>query len=220
MTNPEKMEDEARIDEAEIHEAEIYETEPRQAARAPVMPGPETRYALPPAPKQEAAQARMPFLAGMFSLFPGLGNVYNGLYLRGVTFFLVCIGLIGLASGARVEERVLFIFSVIFVWFFNIFDAYRQATLINYGYTPGDELGDKPRISAWGSGGVVAGVVVFALGFYGFLREHFEIDLTLLAEHWYLLFMAFGAFLIARTILDKKKAEAGSHESPDGEKDI
>ncbi len=215
MANPETMKD-----EAEIHQAEIHEAEPRQATTVPPLQGaPEAdaRYALPPAPRQETTGARMPFLAGMFSLFPGLGNVYNGLYLRGIIFFMICIGLIGLASEARVEERVLLIFSVIFVWFFNIFDAYRQATLINYGYTPGGELPEEPRVSAWGSGGLVAGVVVFALGFYGFLREHFEIDLTLLADYWYVLFMAFGAFLIARTVLEKKRAEAETEETLDGD---
>ncbi len=213
MANPETMED-----EAEIHQAEIHEPETRHAPPLSGAPEKDPLYALPPAPRQEAPQARMPFLAGMFSLFPGLGNVYNGLYLRGVTFFLVCIGLIALATEARVEEKVLFIFSVIFVWFFNIFDAYRQATLINYGYTPGVERPAMPRVSAWGSGGLVAGVVIFALGLYGFLHQHFEIDLTLLADYWYVLFMAFGAVLIVRTVLERKKAEAAeSDETFDGD---
>ena len=211
MEHPETTENEAEAREAE-------------SAAAPVAPPPlasahprDPHYSLPPASRQDPPQARMPFLAGLFSVFPGLGNVYNGLYLRGITFFLVCFGLIGLASEARVEERVLLVFSAIFVWFFNIFDAYRQATLINYGYTPDDELPVKPRISAWGSGGLVAGVVVFAIGLLGLLRQYFDIDLTWLADHWYLLFMAFGGYMIVKTVHDRKQAQAGSEEAPDAD---
>ena len=156
----------------------------------------------------------MPFLAAFFSLFPGLGNVYNGLYLRGITFFAICVGLIGLAAQARGEEPIL-ILSVIFVWLFNIFDAYRQATLINYGYTPELEPPDKPRIPAWGSGGLVAGVVVFVIGLYGLLHQHFDIDLALLVDNWTLLFMAFGIFLIVRTVLERKRREEGPDETAD-----
>ena len=191
MTDPEATPNEPAIDESAV---------PRPAT--PPAPPPRDReadahYALPAAPRQDRPQARMPFLAAFFSLFPGLGNVYNGLYTRGFTTFLICIGLIGLATQARVEERAMLIFTVIFVWLFNIFDAYRQATLINYGYTPGTEL-PRPKVSTWGSGGLVAGLAIFAIGFYGFLREHFEIDLELLADYWYVLFMAFGVFLMWR----------------------
>ncbi len=172
----------------------------------PRAPEPDPRYALPVAVRQDPPQARMPFLAAFFSLFPGLGNVYNGLYLRGITFFVICIGLIGLAAQSHVEERVLLVFTVIFVWLFNIFDAYRQATLINLGYTPNVELPAKPRIPAWGSGGLVAGVAIFVIGFYGFLHQHFDIDLALLVDYWTVLLMAFGIFLGIRAVLEKKKA--------------
>ncbi len=202
MADPETMETEPTIDDASA----VASAPPAPPLPAPRAHEPAPHYAHPAAPRQDSPQARMPFLAAFFSLFPGLGNVYNGLYLRGITFFVICIGLIGLASQSRVEERVLLVFTVIFVWLFNIFDAYRQATLINYGYTPELEPADKPRIPAWGSGGLVAGVVVFALGLYGLLRQQFDIDLALLAEYWYVLFMAFGAFLIARTVLERKRA--------------
>jgi hypothetical protein len=187
---------------------------PALSAPPPALPASarqtEPHYASPPAGRQDSPQARMPFLAAFFSAFPGLGNVYNGLYLRGVTFFLICFGLIGLAGGARVEERVLLIFSAIFVWFFNIFDAYRQATLINYGYSPDDELPVRPRISAGASGGLLAGVVVFAIGLIGLLRDYLDVDLTWLVDHWYILFMVFGGYMIVKTVLEKRRPAAST----------
>lgn len=206
MSDPETMETEPATDETSASTS----APPAPPLPAPRAPEPAPHYAHHAPPRQDSPQPRMPFLAAFFSLFPGLGNIYNGLYLRGITIFVICIGLVGLASQSQVEERVLLVFTLIFVWLFNIFDAYRQATLINYGYTPEIEPAAKPKIPAWGSGGLVAGVVVFVLGLYGLLRQQFDIDLALLAEYWYVLFMAFGAFLIARTVLERKRADEDS----------
>ncbi len=217
MSEPQATEDPQA---AETDKATQETSAPQSAALPPALPPraqePDPRYALPAAPRQGPPQARMPFLAAFFSLFPGLGNVYNGLYLRGITFFAICVGLIGLAAQARGEEPIL-ILSVIFVWLFNIFDAYRQATLINYGYAPELEPPDKPRISAWGSGGMVAGVVVFVIGLYGFLVQHFDIDLDLLTDNWTVLLMAFGIFLFVRAVRDRKQRE---DDLADGSEDL
>ncbi len=71
------------------------------------------------------------------------------------------------------------------------------------------------NIPAWGSGGLVAGVAIFVIGLYGFLGQHFDIDLGLLMDYWTVLFMAFGAFLIVRTVLERRKAAAAADESED-----
>lgn len=180
----------------------------------PAVPQPEAQYPQPPLAQRDSPSARNPILAAFFSMFPGLGNVYNGLYLRGVTFFMLCFGLIGLATGTEPPEAVLLVFTIIFTWFFNIFDAYRQATLINFGYTPELQLPERSRIATWGSGGIVAGVAVFVIGFYGFLRDRFEIDLTVLVDYWYVFFMAFGVFLVAQTVMQKRKTEEAEEDDP------
>ena len=188
-----------------------------EADRQPATPQLETpqtgtRYPPPPVPPQASPTTRSPILAAMLSIFPGLGNVYNGLYLRGITFFLICMGFIALAADTRPPEAVLLIFAVIFVWLFNLFDAFRQATLINYGYASDLETAARPRPSSWGSGGLVAGIAVFLLGLYGLLKDRFDIDLSLLVDYWYVLFMAFGAFLIVQAVRQQRNAEAGLGE--------
>lgn len=195
------------------HDVTEHDADPESEAS---KPNPSRATAYPPptpsSPPRENPTTRTPILAALLSVFPGLGNVYNGLYLRGATIFLICFGLIALASGTQPPEAVLLVFAVIFVWLFNLFDAYRQATLINFGYTPADPA-PTPRPAPYGSGGMVAGIAVFLLGFYGLLREHFHIDLTLLVDYWYVLFMAFGGFLVAQTVLERRKESEDAEDS-------
>ncbi len=220
MADSETTQNETARDEEAAPAAEAVpaaETAPATAAPAPPPELPpmayetDPRYAALPAPRPSRPQARMPFLASLFSVFPGLGNVYNGLYLRGITFFVICIGLIGVAASSQAEEQmILVILAVVFVWLFNIFDAYRQATLINYGYTPSSELPIKASVPAWSSGGLMLGVVVFLLGFYFFLHNRFDFDLSVVIDNIDVLLMLFGGFLIGRWVIEWKKSQAGS----------
>ncbi len=69
---------------------------------------PEAPPAFAPRPVSSAIPSpvghKNPILAAVLSLFPGIGNVYNGLYMRGVTFFLVIACLIG-HHGRRASIR-------------------------------------------------------------------------------------------------------------------
>ena len=78
---------------------------------------------------------KTPLLAAVLSVLPGLGNVYNGIYQRGIVFFGIWVALFALtvSSNGGADTAVL-VPALVFFWFFNIFDAYRQATLINFGY--------------------------------------------------------------------------------------
>ena len=190
---------------------------PTEAIPAPPtqLPGgysADPRYTVAPAPAQNPLQKRTPWLASFFSLFPGLGNVYNGLYLRGITFFVICFGLIGIGASSSSRTEGPLVFLTMFVWLFNIFDAYRQATLINYGYTANLELPRQQRLPAWSPGGLVLGVAVFVIGFYFFLHNRFDFDLSILIDNFDLLLMAFGALLIGRWIMERKNSQAGPGE--------
>jgi TM2 domain-containing membrane protein YozV len=107
-----------------------------QTAAGPIAaePEPAPAFAAPaptPVPVAPPAVSRKnPFLAALLSAFPGLGNIYNGLYLRGITFFLLIVSLIGITM----RGHDLFGMAIAFFWLFNVIDSYRQATLINYGY--------------------------------------------------------------------------------------
>lgn len=135
----------------------------------------------PPPPPEGGSvpPQKNPILAAILSGFPGVGHVYNGLYLRGVTFFLIAAGCIYLADQTN---DGLWGFAVAFVWIFNILDAYRQATLINLGYAADMGLTDQPKPGRAGQGTLMAGIVLVVLGVLFFLDIHFNVDLDKVLE--------------------------------------
>jgi len=149
---------------------------------------------------------KKPMLAAFLSAFPGLGNVYNGLYLRGLIFFMIIFTLISILSSGRGRGgEPFFGASVAFFWLFNIIDAYRQAVLINHGYQQDLGILDLPKRPRAGQGGIAAGIILVLIGTYALLEQYVYIDLDWLFDLWPLAAIALGAWLIWGTIRDRKK---------------
>ncbi len=153
----------------------------------------------PPAPAAEPAAVRRvppknPWLAAILSFFPGMGNVYNGLYTRAVTFFLAIASCMYLATQDRGEP--VFGFATAFLWLFNVLDAFRQATLINYGYV--DDLGaiSPARGQSARNEKIFAGAMLLALGTVGVLKLYLEIELDWLLRLWPVALLGVGAWLL------------------------
>lgn len=148
------------------------------------------------------ALLKNPFLAGLLSIFPGLGNIYNGLYLRGVAFFVAfatCIGMLDRDGGP------VFGISLAFVYIFNVVDAVRQASLINLGLTSDPAADYKPTPLSAGGGTALAGLLLFGVGVMAMLDRWFDIDLTWMAEAWPVIPMGIGAWLLFLAIRDRTK---------------
>lgn len=162
----------------------------------------------PPAPATRTLPAplniKKPALAAFLSAFPGLGNVYNGLYLRGLIFFLIPATMLGIMV-RNGESAVFFGPAIAFFWFFNIIDAYRQAVLINYGYQQDLGINDLPKRPRAGQGGIAAGVILVLIGTYALLEQYVNIDLDWLFDLWPLIAIGLGAWLIWGTIRDRNK---------------
>lgn len=175
---------------------------PQEApAAAPIVPPPAAEAI---APLPDALARKNPVLAAFLSLFPGMGNVYNGLYMRGLTFFLIIASLIAVADRSN---NPLFGFGVAFFWLFNVIDAYRQATLINYGYAQDLGMTDLPKHPRASQGGLAAGIILTVIGLIAFLDRFFVIDLEWLVDFWPLALMGIGLWLIVAAIRDRRKAE-------------
>lgn len=143
-----------------------------------------------------------PALAGLLSLFPGVGNIYNGLYMRGVTFFLIVASLIGIAD----DGPDVFGFAVAFFWAFNVIDAYRQATLINYGYAQDLGLVDLPRHPRASQGGVAAGVLLALIGLAAIFERYFYLRLDWLFDLWPFGLVLLGGWMIWASLRDRRRA--------------
>jgi hypothetical protein len=92
-------------------------------------PPPEPSTYQPPPVDVETSQQKSPPLAAVFSfILPGLGHLYTESYQRSamiLSSFVLAIFL--------VSRWWPFIFLCIFLWFFGMFDSFREAQVINLG---------------------------------------------------------------------------------------
>ncbi len=176
--------------------------QPQYSESAPVPP----ISPIPPVaqgrPMRDPIHTKNPFLAGLLSGFPGLGNVYNGLYLRGLVQFLIIGTLINMLDHGGSPFLGM---ALAFFWAFNVLDAYRQAVLINFGYSQDLGLVDLPKRPRAGQGGLLAGIILTGLGTIAFLDQYVNLDLRWLYDLWPLVIVAAGLWLIVASIKDRQK---------------
>lgn len=153
-----------------------------------------------PLPGPPPVARKRPALAALFALFPGMGHIYDGLYLRGLVFFLIIASLIGLVA----RGHGLLGIAISFFWLFNVLDAYRQAALINYGYAQDLGLQDLPQSPVAGQVGLVAGVLLTLIGLFALADRYLTINLDWLFDLWPLALVAAGVWLIVGAIRDRK----------------
>lgn len=170
---------------------------------APAAPRP----AYPPVPYAPTGPApKSPLLAAFFSfLVPGLGHIYVGLYQRAVIIFAAWVAIFSSSiDNENSSEMGVLVPLMVFIWLFNIFDAYRQATFAVWGEPEEIKAATRER----GKSGLTFGIALFALGLYGLLRKYFEIDLSFLLDHWYLVVMVVGGWLIWQAVAVSKASTA------------
>ena len=143
-----------------------------------------------------------PWIAAFLSLFPGVGNIYNGLYMRGLIFFLIVMSCIAVTD--RIDA---FAAVAAFFWIFNVLDAYRQATLINYGYAQDLGLTDRPKAPRAAQGGIAAGVILTLIGLVALADQYFVIDLDWLIDNWPVALIAIGLWMTWSSIRSRRRAQ-------------
>jgi len=167
-----------------------------QAQEAPQAP----IHSLPSPP----VSRKDPKLAAFLSFFPGVGHIYNGLYMRGLTFFLIGFSLLGITS----RGNGLFSVALAFFWIFNVLDSYRQAVLINYGYAQDLGVTDLPTLPRASQGGLAAGLILTLIGTTALLDRYFVIDFEWIFDLWPVGLIAIGGWLIWGWLRDRIKGQA------------
>jgi TM2 domain-containing membrane protein YozV len=165
----------------------------------------------PPALPPAAPYVRLPKspgLAAFLSLFPGLGQVYNGQIARAFAFFFAWVGSIYLVT---LGEAYVFPFAFLipFIYLYNMIDAWKGASALNQRFLGGRserEEGVSIESPVWGGILVVFGVLIL-LSNLGWL------DFASLAKWWPLLLIGVGVWFLYASIM-KKKATESSDEPP------
>lgn len=152
-------------------------------------------------PSKLSPMYKRPLLAGFLSAFPGVGNIYNGLYLRGLAFFLMAVTSIHMV----IDRGELWGFVVAFVWIFNIIDAWRQANLINLGYSTDLGVTDTPRRQSLGRNSLIPGFLLIVFGFAALLDLAFDIDVDWLIDAWPIYLIVAGIWLVVSALKAQRR---------------
>ena len=173
----------------------------------PLEPQSPAPAALPPAAAPYVRLPKSPGLAAFLSLFPGLGQVYNGQIARAFVFFFAWVGSIYLtASGHEFP----FAFVIPFVYLYNLIDAWKGSTAINTRFLGGKT---EPEEDA-GVESPVWGALLALLGILILFNNLGWLDLERLARWWPLLLIAVGAYFVYASVQQKKKAGESADEPP------
>jgi hypothetical protein len=156
------------------------------------------------------SRRKSPFLAGLLSIMPGLGQIYVGYYQRGFTHAVVVATLITVISNMRVEGLIpLLAIFLGFFWLYNIVDASRRATLYNEVLAGRTDIELPHDLKAPGLGGsVVGGLVLAGIGTILLAHTRFGISLDWMEEWWPASLILFGGYLVYKARQDAAKATA------------
>ena len=192
----------------------------------PTTPSPAPSAAPPAAPadppSMQGAAPRLhrksPFLAGVLSLMPGIGQVYVGYYKLGfihIAVFATIIALLASPSFSALSPA-LGIFLGFFV-IYTIVDACRRATLYNLALdgVRGIDLPDMNGLPPKLQGSVGGGVALIVVGVLLLSNTLFGFSLDWLESWWPLGLVGLGAWLVVKARQERRDADppAGGGES-------
>ena len=146
-----------------------------------------------------------PALAGILSIFPGIGAVYSGLYVKGLVHLVIFVLLIVGASNTGGSDALGTIFGILLAGFYiyQIIDAVKSAKAIQAGQPAPDPFGLATMFSPGGermdfTRGVPTGaLVLIGLGVL-FLLHNLGIWFLEVDTLWPVLLIGLGLWLLAK----------------------
>ncbi|MEO8348698.1 MAG: hypothetical protein ABI610_07285 [Acidobacteriota bacterium] len=180
-----------------------------------IPPPPIAAEAYRPPPVPIIVEKKSPGLAGILSaIFPGLGQLYLGLYQRAFKIaaaFAGCIWLVTATDRFHGNVAPLFGMGIAFTWFFGIIDAVRQSKAINAGYVNAGGLAASERVARVkreSTASLTWGVILVGIGTLWLIDRYVDLDWFWAAvEDWLapVSFILLGVILIATYVIKKRK---------------
>ncbi len=173
---------------------------PPPRGTATLAPPPRTAAPDPdPGVRATRTDRPLPWLAALLSVVPCLGHLYAGAPGRALGLFVSwVVAITMLPFGLNIA-------AAFFLWFFGMFDAYREAQIANL---------DDPAVgrAGRGSGGLALGVFLAVTG--GLLLAHHVYGLSFewLREWWPLVLIAGGVYLIGEWLMSRLRSSRDRDE--------
>jgi hypothetical protein len=132
-----------------------------------------------------------PSLAAFLAIFPGMGAIYNGNFLKGITYILIFAVLIVLTGNAQDPDAVVFGLMIAGFYIFQIIDSYNEAAKLNKaGSAAAGEAEGKEDLSLFSA------VAVLIIGILFQLVNFDLLTFRQVTRLWPLALIAFGIKIV------------------------
>jgi len=132
-----------------------------------------------------------PSLAAFLAIFPGMGAIYNGNIIKGVTYMVIFAVLIVLTDSANDPDAVVFGLMIAGFFIFQIVDSYNEASRINRNVLAEESpAGQKEDLSLF------AAITVLAIGIIFQLVEFDVLTYRQVTRLWPLVLIVFGIKIV------------------------
>jgi len=143
-----------------------------------------------PAPGSDMRE-KNPSLAAFLAIFPGMGAIYNGNVLKGITFILVFAVLIVLTSNAYSADSAVFGLMIAGFYIYQIIDSYNEACQLNkYGRAAEERARGGEDLSLFSA------IVVLVIGVLFQLVNFDLLSFRQVTRLWPLALIAFGIKIV------------------------
>jgi hypothetical protein len=132
-----------------------------------------------------------PSLAAFLAIFPGMGAIYNGNIIKGITYMLIFTILIVLTDNAQEPDAVVFGLMIAGFFIFQIVDSYNEASKINQNI-----LAEKNPACCKGDISLFSAITVLMMGIVFQLANFDLITYRQVTRLWPLVLIVFGIKIV------------------------
>jgi len=132
-----------------------------------------------------------PSLAAFLGIFPGMGAIYNGNIIKGITYMLVFVILIVLTDNAQEPDAVIFGLMIAGFFIYQIIDSYNEASKINQNI-----LAEENPTSSKEDLSMFSAITVLVIGIVFQLANFDLITYRQVTRLWPLVLIIFGIKIV------------------------